>query len=152
MRSGNPVRIAGHYEGELPVRNVVIASAALVYGALWIIGAFTGALDGLRHVIRPYMPDWLALSILLLSPVTLALAELRTTGLVTSLMSAVVFGFQAAVMGLAARDHPVVSAMVTLFLYVEAFSLIPRLNRRTSGKNQYTTLNLEQSSQKASRR
>ena len=126
-------------------RAFLIYVAAVLLGHLYVIGCFTGTFTQLQQAIGPYMPDWVALTILLLAPVTYALATLPSTGPGTGLALGIVFCCQTAIMSLAARQHPLLCALVILFLYVEAFSIVPRRNQRLSGKNPYTTLNLRQS-------
>jgi hypothetical protein len=144
MRGGNPVRACHSHKAVSPV-GVLIPFAAVAWGGLYFLGAVTGTFNSIRSVVQPHLPDWLVVSILLLSPVIYALATLPSTGPAASVALAVVFGCQTILIGLGAAQHPILYATVVLFTYVEAISIIPRRNARLSGKSPFTVLEIEPS-------
>ncbi len=110
--------------------NVLLAGFLLLALALWLIALTTGKLAAIRQLVHPYLPTWFSVANALLVPVTGALVALRSIPFRVSFFFGLAFLAQVSLLGVTAQDYPVVKAMVTVFLYYEAFVLIPNWNRR----------------------
>lgn len=131
MREPGTLNSKGKEEEEAPeVLNVAIAATVLLYTVLWLVGLVTGKFVWIRDWLRPYLPPWFLTANLLLTPVACALSGLKSLSLKTRFTSFLIFGFQLVILGLSAEKYPVMKALVVIFIYYEAFVLIPGRNRR----------------------
>jgi len=110
--------------------NILLAAILLLVTAAWLIALATGKLASMRGLVRPYLPAWFPLANALLLPLTCAIAGLRVIPFRVNFIFAIGMLGQASLLGLETDKHPVVSFAVTIFLYYEAFVLIPRWNHR----------------------
>ena len=113
--------------------------------ALWLIASATGTLSAIQQAVRPYLPSWFALANLLAAPITCVLAGSRAVKFRIGFFFALVFLAQLSLIGLSAETVPIVKGVVTIVLYYETFSLIPKWNRRILDKGREgRALNLDQ--------
>jgi hypothetical protein len=128
MRQSN--QLVGEDNRGRPAANVLLAAVLLLVTTAWLIAYATGKLTSMIELLHPYLPGWFSLVNALLVPVTGALAALRSVPFRANFLFVLVMLAQASLLGLTMQDHPVVKAAVTIFLYYEAFILIPRWNHR----------------------
>jgi|SRR5579859_4691289 len=110
--------------------NVIMSGILILATALWLIAAATGKLAAMQQAVRPYLPSWFALANLLVAPITCVLAGSRAVKFRVGFFFALVFLAQLSLIGLSAETVPIVKGAVTIVLYYETFSLIPKWNQR----------------------
>jgi len=129
MREPSQIEAETRIEHEADT-NVILAATLILATVLWMVALATGKLAWISQLVRPYVPKWFSLANALLVPITCALAALRSVAFRANFLFALAMLAQVSLLGLTAQDHPVVKASVTVFMYYEAFVLIPRWNRR----------------------
>jgi hypothetical protein len=125
--------------------NVVMSATLVLFSFLWLIAFITGKTDALGQSLRPYLPSWFDLANLLLVPITAALAGLRLVSFRVGFLFVFLFFAQLSLLGLSSERYPSLKGAVVLFLYYEAFWLIPKWNRRILERGREgRVLNLDQ--------
>jgi hypothetical protein len=112
-----------------------VAFTLLAFTLLWLVQAILTRNFWLKNLLRPYLPDWALLVIALTAPVSLALTGLRSVPWKASVFFALVCLLQGSLFGLVGERHPWVQGGVTLFAYLEAYLLLPKLNRLIEDRN-----------------
>jgi hypothetical protein len=124
-------------------RRVLAAFAVLLYTFLWLTQSILTRDFWLKDLFRPLLPNWALLAVAFTTPITCVLVGLRSIPWKTSLLASFVLSIQGALFGLVGEKYRFVQGAVTLFVYVEAFVILPRWNRRIeSGKGDGTVLHL----------
>src|SRR5690242_4494453 len=130
MHESNSVDGREPLEDHAGFLNLLLAAALLFLTFAWLIGWVVGWIPKMRRELGPHLPTWFPVVNLVLTPVTCALAGLRAIPFRAGFFVVLVFVCQVSLLGLSAENHPIANALVMVFLYYEAFVLVPRWNRR----------------------
>jgi hypothetical protein len=116
-------------------RRVLVVFALLFFTFFWIVQSILTRDFWLKNLSRPYLPDWALLAIALTAPISLALAGLRPVPWKASVFFAFICLLQGSLFGLVGERYRWVQGGVTLFAYLEAYLLLPKLNRYIEDRN-----------------
>jgi hypothetical protein len=135
---------------EVTPRRMIAVGALLLYTTVWLAQAFITRDIWLNNLFRPYLADWAILLLAFSVPITAALAFLDAIPLgrgITFLLSwrtnaffAIILSIQAALFGLVGERYRWVQGGITLFLYLEAYFILPKLNRRIAEQKEDDTV------------
>jgi uncharacterized protein YacL len=136
--------------GEVSPRRVIAVAALLLYTAIWLAQSFVTGDKWLNDLVRPYLADWAILAIAFSVPITAALAWLDAIPLGhgsafllswrVNVFFAIVLSIQGALFGLIGERYRWVQGGMTLFLYLEVYLILPRLERRKAEQKQDGTI------------
>lgn len=113
------------------VWEIFMAAGVLFAVSLWLLLNVLGILPGWLKAIAPHVPGWLRVANLALAPILAAVVSLRIPiPPALRLLLSILFLVSISGLALAGEKYRWKIGLVILFLYVEAFWIIPKVNSR----------------------
>lgn len=119
------------FSGAEVTRGRWVAYGVLVFTAVWLGLMATGATRSWAHQISRQLPPWLILTAVLATPLLGAMCSLNVSlDLRIRIAAFVILVAAATVLPLAFDAHPLLVTLVGLGTFLEAYAIIPAINRR----------------------
>jgi hypothetical protein len=111
-------------------RRVLVVFAVYLYAFVWLIVGIATHFNWLNNLLRPYLANWTLLAIGLSTPITLAVVSLRSIPWKITRPFLFILPLQGALFGLIGEKYRYVQGAVTVFVFFEAYVILPEWNRR----------------------